>query len=571
MGGIPSVMVPLSRLPTHMEEQTEGDTDSDMAEQTEDSGSSSIVADAMSPMVAQSNGTVAGFVGLGTTSATPESTISSSVDPGKPPLARSSKNRSLNFIPNPTLGTMPSMTSNGFFVGLGGTPTTTDDIRVSKSTEFGASTGGILGARPNMSISSSSPSSRSPPAKLAKHRRKGHRRARSEPIDVLMESAFDELIADDRVTSMLPSPTTRFDVYPMSSPSGFPGSMAGMSPLNSRAMIHEEPPMLANMKPISSSSPASAKSMRSSVDAEGPPKLATIAQMGSAGSFDLAEAEAFHRQMQLQIQRIRKMHGVPDTLPFVIPPIGPPMLFAASPKVANFRQRHAPKPPKKDDSTGVKGGDDDEHRGKYRCGRCGQFKVNHVCPFVVDTACRSLGIQVDPADIFSGERTILLRTDHPWMDKNMDDHGESPSDDTEQYSEEHVIISTYIPTGSPKSSAQSPSPRSLSDQQSAGSDVVIPSGTMASFLPSRAIPLVVPYQPNTVLGVTMDQLAATTKAITGQHHATFRPGTLAKTVETSNRQEKNSKDWRQGNGLLTNGAHDAPKVCADKIPASRVR
>mmetsp|Transcript_45289 Transcript_45289/g.124614 ORF Transcript_45289/g.124614 Transcript_45289/m.124614 type:complete len:191 (-) Transcript_45289:986-1558(-) len=38
--------------------------------------------------------------------------------------------------------------------------------------------------------------------------------------------------------------------------------------------------------------------------------------------------------------------------------------------------------------------DDEEQRGKYRCGRCGKFKVNHVCTFVVDTACRNISIQV---------------------------------------------------------------------------------------------------------------------------------------------------------------------------------
>lgn len=34
-------------------------------------------------------------------------------------------------------------------------------------------------------------------------------------------------------------------------------------------------------------------------------------------------------------------------------------------------------------------------RGKYRCGRCGQVKTNHMCPFMADTEMRSMYTQTD--------------------------------------------------------------------------------------------------------------------------------------------------------------------------------
>ena len=36
------------------------------------------------------------------------------------------------------------------------------------------------------------------------------------------------------------------------------------------------------------------------------------------------------------------------------------------------------------------------NRGKYRCGRCGQYKVNHQCPFIIDRSCRTVGAQARP-------------------------------------------------------------------------------------------------------------------------------------------------------------------------------
>jgi len=37
------------------------------------------------------------------------------------------------------------------------------------------------------------------------------------------------------------------------------------------------------------------------------------------------------------------------------------------------------------------------YRGKYRCGRCGQMKVNHVCPHGQAPLQRSMSIQTEPA------------------------------------------------------------------------------------------------------------------------------------------------------------------------------
>ena len=48
-----------------------------------------------------------------------------------------------------------------------------------------------------------------------------------------------------------------------------------------------------------------------------------------------------------------------------------------------------------EDEAAQEGGQEGGQEGKYRCGRCGQLKVNHVCTFVVDTACRNISIQTD--------------------------------------------------------------------------------------------------------------------------------------------------------------------------------
>lgn len=59
------------------------------------------------------------------------------------------------------------------------------------------------------------------------------------------------------------------------------------------------------------------------------------------------------------------------------------------------------------------------NRGKYRCGRCGQPKVNHVCPYV-DATSRSASTQVElgvtrggQADV-QAERVITVKNPGEW-------------------------------------------------------------------------------------------------------------------------------------------------------------
>lgn len=54
-------------------------------------------------------------------------------------------------------------------------------------------------------------------------------------------------------------------------------------------------------------------------------------------------------------------------------------------------------------------------RGKYRCGRCGQPKVNHDCPYEIETSTRSVSIQAcaqsydDRTHPFISEKTIVVK------------------------------------------------------------------------------------------------------------------------------------------------------------------
>eukprot|EP00614_Pseudopedinella_elastica_P013962 CAMPEP_0172586330 /NCGR_PEP_ID=MMETSP1068-20121228/5707_1 /TAXON_ID=35684 /ORGANISM="Pseudopedinella elastica, Strain CCMP716" /LENGTH=727 /DNA_ID=CAMNT_0013381091 /DNA_START=78 /DNA_END=2261 /DNA_ORIENTATION=- len=56
--------------------------------------------------------------------------------------------------------------------------------------------------------------------------------------------------------------------------------------------------------------------------------------------------------------------------------------------------------------------DSEENRGKYRCGRCGKYKVNHVCAFIADAACRDVGIQADPTAVWAAKnlRIVTVRS-----------------------------------------------------------------------------------------------------------------------------------------------------------------
>ena len=62
------------------------------------------------------------------------------------------------------------------------------------------------------------------------------------------------------------------------------------------------------------------------------------------------------------------------------------------------------------DGGAEKGPGDAEDRGKYRCGRCGKLKVNHVCTAVDEAVvCRSIEVQASPG----GEFGPLATTDPP--------------------------------------------------------------------------------------------------------------------------------------------------------------
>lgn len=62
------------------------------------------------------------------------------------------------------------------------------------------------------------------------------------------------------------------------------------------------------------------------------------------------------------------------------------------------------------DGGAEKGPGDAEDRGKYRCGRCGKLKVNHVCTAVDEAVvCRAIEVQASP----DGEFGPLATTDPP--------------------------------------------------------------------------------------------------------------------------------------------------------------
>mmetsp|Transcript_10196 Transcript_10196/g.32744 ORF Transcript_10196/g.32744 Transcript_10196/m.32744 type:complete len:212 (+) Transcript_10196:54-689(+) len=62
-----------------------------------------------------------------------------------------------------------------------------------------------------------------------------------------------------------------------------------------------------------------------------------------------------------------------------------------------------------------------QHRGKYRCGRCGQMKVNHVCPLGRAPLQRSLSVQTEPIfvagaageDYYDRQAVLLARPRAP--------------------------------------------------------------------------------------------------------------------------------------------------------------
>lgn len=82
--------------------------------------------------------------------------------------------------------------------------------------------------------------------------------------------------------------------------------------------------------------------------------------------------------------------------------------------------------------------------GKYRCGRCGQVKLNHVCAFEVTTACRHVAAQTDPDGVVQRKmeepmKTVQLRDDWGLVPECPPTFNTLPSMDAKQYSVERVI------------------------------------------------------------------------------------------------------------------------------------
>lgn len=71
-----------------------------------------------------------------------------------------------------------------------------------------------------------------------------------------------------------------------------------------------------------------------------------------------------------------------DTMATDVPP-PPPSLQFTPPTPDEHRHRYVSTSP--------------QYRGKYRCGRCGQMKVNHKCPLGGTQLQRSLGVQTEVA------------------------------------------------------------------------------------------------------------------------------------------------------------------------------
>lgn len=106
-------------------------------------------------------------------------------------------------------------------------------------------------------------------------------------------------------------------------------------------------------------------------------------------SLEAAEALTDVAHMQGRRRREDAKHfAAPDVAMYDVPP-PPPALgpLDSSPPTPEAHRHFAAGSP------GCQ-----QHRGKYRCGRCGQMKVNHVCPIGRAPLQRSLSVQVRAKD-----------------------------------------------------------------------------------------------------------------------------------------------------------------------------
>uniref|UniRef100_A0A7S2WKI8 Uncharacterized protein n=1 Tax=Rhizochromulina marina TaxID=1034831 RepID=A0A7S2WKI8_9STRA len=306
----------------------------------------------------------------------------------------------------------------------------------------------ILGQRPRTAMGGTggqSPYARSPPNKQARHRKKGHRRARSEPIDMLLDAMInDEIHLPKSPNTMLPSPSPSTpggirDLFPSPPAMSALHAVSGSFPLFDSG--DEPPPSLSSLRSISGS-----VRQNTSFDTLEPPQVSAISSlsMGSA-SFDVDQAEAFNK-MQAHLNAAAAGGGL--DMPFATPPIEPPFVQTlrslgigvnGAPVKTNTKATAGvvrPRGHQRKHSTGSSAMGEDEQRGKYRCGRCGQFKVNHVCPFIVDTACRHISVQADPMALVTGERTLTVQRKAEWGSAVNE---ESPATDVQQYTKEYTL------------------------------------------------------------------------------------------------------------------------------------
>lgn len=132
---------------------------------------------------------------------------------------------------------------------------------------------------------------------------------------------------------------------------------------------------------------------------------------------------------------------------------GPTTLGPGMPMHPLFRPIMPTRPPSpkrfkngtsRDDTYGDQSHKNSGGSGKYRCGRCGQVKLNHVCAFEVTTACRHVAAQTDPDGVVQREEeepmiTVQLRDEWGLVPEQPPASHSLPSMDAQQYSVERVL------------------------------------------------------------------------------------------------------------------------------------
>mmetsp|Transcript_45296 Transcript_45296/g.124657 ORF Transcript_45296/g.124657 Transcript_45296/m.124657 type:complete len:497 (-) Transcript_45296:533-2023(-) len=250
-----------------------------------------------------------------------------------------------------------------------------------------AGDGGDGGASPASRVGrvtvGATPHQKLPPKPGSRHGRKtkaarGHRRTQSEPIDMLMDDDLIDMGEEDQ-DPFVP--------------------INNCSSSEWATLIAEEPGEAQMMSPQSL---VNAKTGSFAIGSFDRSELGSSSMMDA--SMDPTRAAAAGRAL---VKGAKARHGVATGLR--VPMVTGVAALAGKRSVSEFA---GPRGGQLGSGESKEGGpedkaeqmiqsksdgtdaDDEEQRGKYRCGRCGKFKVNHVCTFVVDTACRNISIQV---------------------------------------------------------------------------------------------------------------------------------------------------------------------------------